>query len=133
MYSGQQQYRLSTGNRNNNDRRLHQFLLILKASNNNYSHLLPSHEPINNNATPTTTIIMTVQTQTQQHGSPRGSISKFDDEKIDIAQIESAEAAQEGDYSGFTQKTDPKEIRLVRKLDMHIMPSLWAMYFMNYL
>ena len=27
------------------------------------------------------------------------------------------------DYSGFTQKTDPVEIRLVRKLDMYIMVS----------
>ncbi|CAK9782633.1 MFS general substrate transporter [Cutaneotrichosporon oleaginosum] len=38
-----------------------------------------------------------------------------------------------GDYSGFTQKTDPKEIKLVHKLDCFIMPSLWAQYFLNYL
>lgn len=31
------------------------------------------------------------------------------------------------DYSGFSQKSDPKEIRLVRKLDCYIMISLWAM------
>lgn len=51
------------------------------------------------------------------------------------------------DYSGFVQKTDPKEIKLVRKLDMFIMvsgasalgmwahwqPSLWSMYWLNYL
>jgi hypothetical protein len=29
-----------------------------------------------------------------------------------------------GDYSGFEQKTDPKEIKLVRKLDMYIMVSI---------
>lgn len=56
-----------------------------------------------------------------------------------------------GDYSGAVQKSDPVEIRLVRKLDMRIMvstshavstlshlliqiqPILWAMYFLNYL
>lgn len=29
-----------------------------------------------------------------------------------------------GDYSGFEQKTDPKEIKLVRKLDLYIMVSI---------
>ncbi|KAH7348097.1 major facilitator superfamily domain-containing protein [Pyrenochaeta sp. MPI-SDFR-AT-0127] len=42
-------------------------------------------------------------------------------------------AAEEGDYSGATKKTDPAEIALVRKLDIRIMPILWAMYFLNYL
>jgi hypothetical protein len=37
-----------------------------------------------------------------------------------------------GDYSGAVNKTDPREIALVRKLDMRIMPTLWCMYFMNY-
>ena len=36
------------------------------------------------------------------------------------------------DYSGAVNKTDPREIALVRKLDMRIMPTLWCMYFMNY-
>lgn len=38
----------------------------------------------------------------------------------------------EADYSGAVKKTDPQEIRLVRKLDFRIMPTLWAMYFLNY-
>jgi hypothetical protein len=38
----------------------------------------------------------------------------------------------EADYSGAIKKTDPAEIRLVKKLDYRIMPILWAMYFMNY-
>jgi hypothetical protein len=38
-----------------------------------------------------------------------------------------------GDYAGATEKTDPVEIALVRKLDIRIMPTLWAMYFLNYL
>lgn len=37
------------------------------------------------------------------------------------------------DYSGAHEKTDPKEIKLVRKLDMYIMPMLWIMYWLNYL
>jgi MFS family permease len=32
-----------------------------------------------------------------------------------------------------TQKTDPKEIALVKKLDRWIMPMLWSMYWLNYL
>lgn len=40
---------------------------------------------------------------------------------------------QAGDYSGAREKTDPAEIRLVRKLDMWIMPTLWLMYWLNYL
>lgn len=37
------------------------------------------------------------------------------------------------DYSGAVSKSDPKEIALVRKLDFRIIPTLWAMYFLNYL
>ncbi|KAL4951217.1 major facilitator superfamily domain-containing protein [Aspergillus filifer] len=38
-----------------------------------------------------------------------------------------------GDYSGAQAKTDPVEIRLVRKLDMWIMPTLWLIFWLNYL
>jgi hypothetical protein len=31
------------------------------------------------------------------------------------------------------QKTDPREIALVKKLDRWIMPMLWSMYWLNYL
>ncbi|KAL7914430.1 MFS general substrate transporter [Trichoderma velutinum] len=36
------------------------------------------------------------------------------------------------DYAGGQAKSDPAEIRLVRKLDFRIMPILWLMYFFNY-
>ncbi|KAE9974876.1 hypothetical protein EG327_008628 [Venturia inaequalis] len=39
----------------------------------------------------------------------------------------------ETDYSYSTQKTDPKEIALVKKLDRWIMPMLWSMYWLHYL
>ncbi|KAF4897309.1 putative transporter [Colletotrichum viniferum] len=35
------------------------------------------------------------------------------------------------DYSGATAKTDPEEIKLVKKLDLW--PTLWLMYWLNYL
>ncbi|KAL3419266.1 hypothetical protein PVAG01_09488 [Phlyctema vagabunda] len=38
-----------------------------------------------------------------------------------------------GDYAGAVAKSDPAEIALVRKLDFRIMPTLWCMYFLNYL
>ncbi|KAL2365569.1 hypothetical protein RJZ56_001501 [Blastomyces dermatitidis] len=37
------------------------------------------------------------------------------------------------DYAGAAEKTDPEEIRLVRKLDFRIMPMLVFMYFLNYI
>ncbi|KAL1647643.1 hypothetical protein SLS61_007273 [Didymella pomorum] len=37
------------------------------------------------------------------------------------------------DYSGAHEKTDPREIALVKKLDLWIMPMLFFMYFLNYL
>lgn len=42
-------------------------------------------------------------------------------------------APQAVDYSGAHEKTDPREIALVRKLDWWIMPILWLMYWLNYL
>lgn len=35
-----------------------------------------------------------------------------------------------GDYSGAVKKSDPAEIKLVKKLDIRIMTILWAMYFL---
>ncbi|KAL4884345.1 major facilitator superfamily domain-containing protein [Aspergillus karnatakaensis] len=37
------------------------------------------------------------------------------------------------DYTGTTKKTDPAEIKLVRKIDFIMMPILWIMYWFNYL
>ncbi|KAL4816236.1 major facilitator superfamily domain-containing protein [Aspergillus spinulosporus] len=54
-----------------------------------------------------------------EHAQP----SAIDNEKASRAR---------GDYSGAVTKTDPREIKLVRKLDMRVMPIVWAMYFLNY-
>ncbi|RYO92556.1 hypothetical protein DL766_002363 [Monosporascus sp. MC13-8B] len=40
---------------------------------------------------------------------------------------------QQPDKFGSFQRVDPKEIALVRKLDMYMMPTLWLMYFLNFL
>lgn len=54
-----------------------------------------------------------------------------------IDDVVETEKLEEGrtitDYSGAHKKTDPKEIALVRKLDLWIMPILWIMYWLNYL
>ena len=36
------------------------------------------------------------------------------------------------DYAGAVAKSDPAEIKLVRKLDYRILPTLFIMYFLNY-
>ena len=60
------------------------------------------------------------------------------DTKSSLAEVEDVkikgivEAREDADYSGAVSKTDPAEIALVRKLDWRIMPTLWAMYFLNY-
>lgn len=46
---------------------------------------------------------------------------------------EKATSQESLDYSGAHEKTDPAEIKLVRKLDKWIMPTLWSMYWLNYL
>ncbi|RYO99149.1 hypothetical protein DL764_006891 [Monosporascus ibericus] len=40
---------------------------------------------------------------------------------------------QQPDKFGSFERVDPKEIALVRKLDMYMMPTLWLMYFLNFL
>lgn len=60
------------------------------------------------------------------------------DEKADFDQKEFVidsenESRKNVDYSGAYKKTDPVEIKLVKRLDLFIMPTLWAMYWLNYL
>jgi hypothetical protein len=37
------------------------------------------------------------------------------------------------DKFGSAAKTDPREIALVKKIDLYMMPILWLMYFLNFL
>lgn len=50
--------------------------------------------------------------------------------QVEDAMTEHHKLEDGGDYSGAVVKTDPKEIALVKKLDLRIMGILWAMYFL---
>lgn len=71
--------------------------------------------------------------------SKNTDMEKFSSQPVEVENSFNAEKADKsnptvlGDYSGAVAKTDEVEIRLVRKLDYRIMPTLWAMYFLNYL
>ncbi|KAK9479743.1 major facilitator superfamily domain-containing protein [Lipomyces japonicus] len=52
-------------------------------------------------------------------------------EKIDDEQLEFSSPGV--DYSGAVIKADPKEVALVRKLDWCIIPTLWVLYFCNFM
>lgn len=73
---------------------------------------------------------MAVVKDTEKHDS---ATSEFEDISVIKTGANALDDAGKSDYSGAVGKTDEKEIRLVRKLDWHIMPALWAMYFLNYL
>lgn len=62
-------------------------------------------------------------------------LDKPKDVRTEFAMLDNEKATSEEplDYSGAHGKTDPAEIKLVRKLDMWIMPTLWSMYWLNYL
>ncbi|KAL6705504.1 hypothetical protein ACN47E_006620 [Coniothyrium glycines] len=51
----------------------------------------------------------------------------------DEENLKSVPIVEKTDYSGAYEKTDPREIALVKKLDRWIMPMLWSMYWLNYL
>ncbi|KAL5345470.1 hypothetical protein ACLOAV_009843 [Pseudogymnoascus australis] len=59
-----------------------------------------------------------------------------DSSKIAIEHVDQTEEVNEKDtnrdYAGAAAKTDPAEIKLVRKLDYRILPTLFVMYFLNY-
>lgn len=55
---------------------------------------------------------------------------KPSDLQVEDAATENHKLEAGGDYSGAIAKTDPKEIALVKKLDIRIMGILWAMYFL---
>ncbi|ATY67428.1 Major facilitator superfamily general substrate transporter [Cordyceps militaris] len=63
-----------------------------------------------------------------QHSDIEKQQAVHDDEGIELK-----EKSATVDYSGAAAKTDPAEIRLVRKLDCWIMPTLWLMYWLNFL
>lgn len=76
----------------------------------------------------------TTTTQQTDHvaiGADRKQRDSFHEDIADKLAIENG-VLEGADYSGAVKKTSPEEFGLVRKLDWHIMPTLWAMYFLNY-
>ena len=53
--------------------------------------------------------------------------------QVEDAMMEDKHVESGADYAGAVKKTDPGEIKLVKKLDVRIMTILWAMHFLNYL
>jgi len=55
------------------------------------------------------------------------------DDKTSMSHVEKVylEPSADVDYSGAQAKQSPEEIRLVRKLDLIILPVLWIMYWFN--
>ena len=58
--------------------------------------------------------------------------SKMAVEHIDTKEEFGEKDVTTRDYAGASAKSDPAEIKLVRKLDFRILPTLFVMYFLNY-
>lgn len=85
--------------------------------------------------------------QSQDHslGRPMTRHATFVQKKSSLSKQQSAHdddssmgESQQGravkvDYAGASEKTDPREIALVKNLDWRIMPMIWIMYFLNYI
>lgn len=102
-------------------------LLDIKTSNHPSSFQLSGETDILLRLTSTksyTSFAMTIVTPAVAFQEKPSEI--FHDEEI-------KKPAEKVDYSGAHEKTDPKEIALVKKLDRWIMPMLWSMYWLNYL
>ncbi|KAL4991465.1 major facilitator superfamily domain-containing protein [Aspergillus falconensis] len=65
---------------------------------------------------------------------PRQGVSKKEAPYAEhVGDVEKAGKVPQYDRFGAAAKIDPKEIALVRKIDCYMMPTLWAMYFLNFL
>ncbi|CAN8104478.1 unnamed protein product [Discula destructiva] len=77
-----------------------------------------------------------VAPQPSRDGIEKSTVSHVDNNdlsKVDTLPEKSLPRIDAVDYSGAYNKTDPREIALVKKLDRWIMPMLWSMYWLNYL
>ncbi|PSN59549.1 MFS general substrate transporter [Corynespora cassiicola Philippines] len=58
-------------------------------------------------------------------------MTKHYDEKAELSEVKPS-VLENADHTGAVAKSDPEEIRLVRKIDWRLMPTLCVMYFLNY-
>lgn len=63
---------------------------------------------------------------------PSTESPKMKIEQMEEQPVEELKGGATRDYAGAAAKTDPAEIKLVRKLDTRILPTLFVMYFLNY-
>lgn len=61
-------------------------------------------------------------------------MDRLEEKNENVSHIEAAkEESQNVDYSGARTYTTPEEKKLIRKQDFIILPTLWFMYFLNFL
>jgi hypothetical protein len=58
--------------------------------------------------------------------NPSHGITVHEKKAAVVEDVETLKPAAKVDYSGAAEKSDPKEISLVKKLDRWIMPMLWS-------
>ncbi|KAJ6079708.1 hypothetical protein N7467_009461 [Penicillium canescens] len=64
----------------------------------------------------------------------KGDVEKNDSHVEHLDHIgDGLKTSPQYDRFGSAVKSDPKEIALVKKIDIHMMPILWLMYFLNFL
>ncbi|KAI8303130.1 putative transporter [Colletotrichum sp. SAR11_240] len=79
-----------------------------------------------------TLIFMAVsqQPQVDPHKDHEACVVDHVDYQEDLKPVDET---RQPDKFGSVDKVDPKEIALVKKLDLYLMPILWVMYFLNFL
>ncbi|KAJ0363647.1 hypothetical protein COL154_005507 [Colletotrichum chrysophilum] len=70
------------------------------------------------------------QPQVDPHKDPETCVVDHVDDQEDLKPVDER---RQPDKFGSVDKVDPKEIALVKKLDLYLMPILWVMYFLNFL
>ncbi|KAJ0302374.1 hypothetical protein Brms1b_012071 [Colletotrichum noveboracense] len=70
------------------------------------------------------------QPQVDPHKDPETCVVDHVDYQEDLKPVDER---RQPDKFGSVDKVDPKEIALVKKLDLYLMPILWVMYFLNFL
>jgi hypothetical protein len=66
-------------------------------------------------------VLPSLATVSAKMKQPLDTMEKASDENVEAMELKDAQ--KDGDYAGAVAKTDPIEIRLVRKLDYRIMVS----------
>lgn len=66
-------------------------------------------------------------------GKPLDEMVEFAPIQAHLDEKATSQSTAAVDYAGASKKTDQEEIKLVRKLDLYILPIMWAMYYLNWI